>query len=162
VKVLHVNDVARIGTALVRRARDEGLAWDLYDTARVDPGWSPRMRPVRRALRGIRWEAGLVRRAVRADLLELLDAGLGRARAARFLPSFDELHVGYKDRSCLTDASGERLICPSSNGMFRPLLVDRGRLVGVRPVGEGLSLAHGHILQPGARGAGYGRLFAQT
>ena len=75
---------------------------------------------------------------LRADLLELLDAGLGRARAARFLPSFDELHVGYKDRSCLTDASGERLICPSSNGMFRPLLVDRGRLVGVRPVGEGV------------------------
>ena len=70
-KVLHVNDVARIGTALVRGARDEGLAWDLYDTARVDPGWSPRMRPVRRALRGIRWEAGLVRRAVRADLLDV-------------------------------------------------------------------------------------------
>ena len=74
---------------------------------------------------------------LRADLLELLDAGLGRARAARFLPSFDELHVGYKDRSCLTDASGERLICPAANGMFRPLLVDRGRVVAVRPAGAG-------------------------
>lgn len=75
---------------------------------------------------------------MRADLPDLLDAGRRRALAARFLPSFDELHVGYKDRSCLTGASGERLICPASNGMFRPLLVDRGRVVGVRPVGEGL------------------------
>lgn len=75
---------------------------------------------------------------MRADLPDLLDADRRQALAARFLPSFDELHVGYKDRSCLTDASGEHLICPASNGMFRPLLVDRGRVVGVRPVGEGL------------------------
>ena len=46
--------------------------------------------------------------------------------------------MGYKDRSCLTGEAGERLICPAANGMFRPLLVDRGRLVGVRPVGEGV------------------------
>lgn len=70
-RVLHINDVARIGSALVRRARAEGLQWDLYDTARVDPDWSPRTRPVRRALRGARWEAGLVRRAARADLLDM-------------------------------------------------------------------------------------------
>ena len=75
---------------------------------------------------------------MRADLPDLLRACRRQALAARFLPSFDELHVGYKDRSCLTDASGEHLICPASNGMFRPLLVDRGRVVGVRPVGEGL------------------------
>ncbi|MDU0348137.1 winged helix DNA-binding domain-containing protein, partial [Actinomyces sp. MRS3W] len=42
------------------------------------------------------------------------------------------------NRLCLTDAAGERLICPARNGMFRPLLVDRGRVVAVRPVGEGL------------------------
>ena len=75
---------------------------------------------------------------MRADLHDLLRACRRQALAARFLPSFDELHVGYKDRGCLTDASGELLICPASNGMFRPLLVDRGRVVGVRPVGEGL------------------------
>ena len=75
---------------------------------------------------------------MRADLPDLLRACRRQALAARFLPSFDELHVGYKDRGCLTDASGELLICPASNGMFRPLLVDRGRVVGVRPVGEGL------------------------
>ncbi|WP_128772548.1 DNA glycosylase AlkZ-like family protein [Actinomyces oricola] len=75
---------------------------------------------------------------LRADLPELLEAARRQALAARFLASFDELHVGYKDRSCLTGEAGERLICPAANGMFRPLLVDRGRLVGVRPVGEGV------------------------
>ncbi len=68
-----------------------------------------------------------------ADAVEL-----GEEQATHFLGSFDELHVGYKDRSCLTDDDGERLICPASNGMFRPILVDRGQVVAVRPVGEGL------------------------
>lgn len=81
-------------------------------------------------------KAGLL--YMRADLLDLLSAHRGAAQATHFLGSFDELHVGYKDRSCLTDDDGERLICPASNGMFRPILVDRGRLVAVRPVGEGL------------------------
>nr|WP_250649149.1 MULTISPECIES: crosslink repair DNA glycosylase YcaQ family protein [unclassified Actinomyces] len=75
---------------------------------------------------------------LRADLPDLLEASRRQARATLFLPSFDELHVGYKDRSCLTDEAGERLICPGANGMFRPLLVDRGRVVAVRPVGQGL------------------------
>ncbi|WP_309336135.1 winged helix DNA-binding domain-containing protein [Actinomyces oris] len=75
---------------------------------------------------------------MRADLPDLMSAHRGAAQATHFLGSFDELHVGYKDRSCLTDENGERLICPASNGMFRPILVDRGRLVAVRPVGEGL------------------------
>lgn len=69
---------------------------------------------------------------MRADLLDLLSAHRAAAQATHFLGSFDELHVGYKDRSCLTNDAGERLICPASNGMFRPLLVDRGSLVAVR------------------------------
>ena len=75
---------------------------------------------------------------MRADLPDLLSAHRGAAQATHFLGSFDELHVGYKDRSCLTDEDGERLICPASNGMFRPILLDRGRLVAVRPVSDGL------------------------
>ncbi|WP_196716723.1 winged helix DNA-binding domain-containing protein [Actinomyces trachealis] len=75
---------------------------------------------------------------LRADLPDLLADSWRQARATLFLASFDELHVGYKDRSCLTDEVGERLICPGKNGMFRPLLVDRGRVVAVRPVGQGL------------------------
>ncbi|VEG75888.1 hypothetical protein [Actinomyces slackii] len=70
-RVLHVNDVARIGSALVRQARAEGLDWRLYDTARVDPAWSPRTRAARRALRGLAWEAGLARRAMGAALLDI-------------------------------------------------------------------------------------------
>ena len=75
---------------------------------------------------------------LRADLPDLLADSLRQARSTLFLASFDELHVGYRDRTCLTDEAGERLICPGSNGMFRPLLVDRGRVVAVRPTGEGL------------------------
>ena len=81
-------------------------------------------------------KAGLL--YMRADLPDLLSAHRTAAQATHFLGSFDELHVGYKDRSCLTDDDGERLICPASNGMFRPILVDRGQIVAVRPVGEGL------------------------
>lgn len=80
---------------------------------------------------------------LRADLPDLLAANREDAERTLFLASFDELHVGYKDRGCLTDDAGERLICPSMNGMFRPLLVDRGRVVAVRPVGAGLIWASG-------------------
>ena len=87
-------------------------------------------------------EAGAAGRAttlyMRADLPDLLAASRRRAAGTHFLAAFDEVHVGYKDRACLTDAAGERLICPAANGMFRPLLVDRGRVVAVRPAGAGL------------------------
>ncbi|WP_454044819.1 DNA glycosylase AlkZ-like family protein [Corynebacterium sp. Marseille-Q2516] len=55
-----------------------------------------------------------------------------------FLPSFDEIYVGYTNRTCLTDAAGDQLICPARNGMFRPLIINNGRLIGVRPVKEGV------------------------
>ena len=75
---------------------------------------------------------------LREDLPDLLSGSRRPAAATLFLASFDELPVGDKDRSCLTDEQGERLICPAANGIFRPLLVDRGRVVAVRPVGQGL------------------------
>lgn len=75
---------------------------------------------------------------MRADLEDLLADSLKEAKATFYLPSFDELHVGYKDRTCLTDEAGELLICPAKNGMFRPIVMDRGRLVAVNPVKEGL------------------------
>lgn len=73
-----------------------------------------------------------------SDLEDRARESLDAARATMLLASFDELHVGYKDRSCLTDESGEALICPARNGMFRPIVVDAGRLVAVHPVKEGL------------------------
>ncbi|WP_022868305.1 winged helix DNA-binding domain-containing protein [Schaalia vaccimaxillae] len=60
------------------------------------------------------------------------------ASAPLFLGAFDELHVGYADRTCLTDEAGEALICPAKNGMFRPLLIEGGRLVAVRPPTQGI------------------------
>lgn len=80
---------------------------------------------------------------LRADLEDLLSTSRRRARATFWLPSFDELYVGYRERSCLTDDRGELLICPAGNGMFRPLLVDGGRLVAVDPVGAGVQWLDG-------------------
>lgn len=70
---------------------------------------------------------------MRQELPELLEKYRKEAKKTIYLPSFDELHVGYKDRSCLTDESGEKLICPAKNGMFRPILISQGRLVAVNP-----------------------------
>ena len=79
----------------------------------------------------------------REDLPDLV-AGLRRRADGVFaLPSFDELHVGYRDRSCLTDEAGERAICPSRNGMFRPIVVRRGRVVAVRLPSGGLEFLDG-------------------
>ena len=50
---------------------------------------------------------------------------------------------GYRDRTCLTDEAGERLICPAKNGMFRPIVVSGGRVVAVRAPGGILSFADG-------------------
>jgi len=66
------------------------------------------------------------------------------AEAMHALPSFDELHVGYKDRSCLTDEAGEALICPAKNGMFRPIVVEGGRVVAVRAPGREIVMVKGY------------------
>lgn len=62
----------------------------------------------------------------------------------RALPPFDELHVGYRDRSCLTDEAGEALICPAKNGMFRPIVVEGGRVVAVRAPGREIVMVKGY------------------
>ena len=85
------------------------------------------------------FEGGLAR----ADLADLVVASSDEAEAMLALPSFDELHVGYKDRSCLTDEAGEALICPAKNGMFRPIAVAGGRLVAVRAPGSQVATADG-------------------
>ena len=106
----------------------------------------------RRALAGAR-EAGesvglpLAERGgglARADLADLVEDFRAEAEAMLALPSFDELHVGYKDRSCLTDEAGEALICPAKNGMFRPIAVAGGRLVAVRAPGSQVVTADGY------------------
>lgn len=75
---------------------------------------------------------------LRGDLWDLLTEHRREASRTMYLAMFDELHAGYKDRTCLADAAGEKLICPGGNGMFRPLVVDRGRMVAVNAKNQGL------------------------
>ncbi|MDO5721353.1 MAG: hypothetical protein Q4P06_02275 [Actinomycetaceae bacterium] len=94
-KVLHINDVARIGTLLVRQAHQEGLDWQLYDIARTDPNWSARTRLLRKAARGLVWEAGLARRAATADLLNVHGGNVPRHTS--WVPKPYVLHLHGSD-----------------------------------------------------------------
>ena len=55
-------------------------------------------------------------------------------RAARnalhLLPGFDEYLLGYKDRSAVLDPAHATLVVPGGNGMFKPMIVVGGRVVG--------------------------------
>jgi hypothetical protein len=53
-----------------------------------------------------------------------------RALPARALPGFDELVLGYRDRTAQIDADAERRVVPGGNGVFAPTLVLAGRVVG--------------------------------
>lgn len=53
-----------------------------------------------------------------------------RPREAFLLPPFDEFLVGYRDRSASLDASHNPLVVPGGNGIFNPIIVIDGRVVG--------------------------------
>lgn len=93
--ILHVNDVARIGTVLVEEARAQGLDWELYDIARVDPRWTGPTRSIRRAFRGLRWEMGLAKRAARASMLDVHGATV--LRHTGWVPRPYVLHLHGSD-----------------------------------------------------------------
>jgi hypothetical protein len=46
------------------------------------------------------------------------------------LPPFDEWLVGYRDRSATLDPAHMQLVVPGSNGIFNPIMVADGRVVG--------------------------------
>jgi hypothetical protein len=48
----------------------------------------------------------------------------------RLLPGFDELLLGYRDRSASLTADQSGLVVPSSNGRFLPILTIDGRVAG--------------------------------
>ncbi|MDB4887962.1 MAG: hypothetical protein JWN79_3400 [Gemmatimonadetes bacterium] len=52
------------------------------------------------------------------------------AQRAHLLPGFDELMLGYKDRSASLPAEHAARVCPGGNGMFSNTLVADGRVVG--------------------------------
>lgn len=78
-------------------------------------------------------------RAVAGDALEDLGDGLlaltDRPAAARvptglLLPGFDEYLLGYADRSAQLDPAHADRVVPGANGVFLPMAVVRGRVVG--------------------------------
>jgi hypothetical protein len=79
--------------------------------------------------------------AVQADLIsELMDGQrywmpkvwfrLNAANSLHLLPAFDEYIVGYKDRTAVLTSEDHRKAV-SSNGVFRPVVVKDGRVIGL-------------------------------
>lgn len=55
----------------------------------------------------------------------------GPARAATYaLPGFDEYLLGYADRTHVLPAQHASLVAPGGNGIFLPMIVSDGRIVG--------------------------------
>lgn len=70
-----------------------------------------------------------------------LAAARAEADGVHLLPGFDELVLGYADRSCTVPAEYADRIVPGNNGVFRPTAVHRGLVVGVWRAGRGKSRA---------------------
>ncbi|WP_353827580.1 winged helix DNA-binding domain-containing protein [Agromyces sp. SYSU T0242] len=58
------------------------------------------------------------------------DAAANRPRGALALAAFDEYFLGYADRSTVCDPSFADHVIPGGNGVFQPVLVLDGRIVG--------------------------------
>lgn len=92
--------------------------------------------PVTDARRGLRAAAGLaVRGFDGADYWLAADAADGPAPAAGrrqtyLLAGFDEYFLGYRDRDALLERKHAEKIAPGANGVFRPLIVAGGQIVG--------------------------------
>ncbi|MBC7869903.1 MAG: AlkZ family DNA glycosylase, partial [Chitinophagaceae bacterium] len=52
------------------------------------------------------------------------------ASSLYLLPGFDEYMLGYRDRSAILDAEHANKVVPGGNGVFKPIIVSNGRIVG--------------------------------
>lgn len=69
----------------------------------------------------------------------VIDAPPAMARGARdtmLLPAFDELIIGYADRSPTLATRDFEMVVPGRNGYFLPTIVHRGRAVGTWRMGD--------------------------
>ena len=57
-------------------------------------------------------------------------ADLARPSAGFLLPAFDEYFLGYADRGAVVDTVHAGKVVPGNNGIFRPMLVLDGKIVG--------------------------------
>lgn len=58
------------------------------------------------------------------ELADQLHESRSRANELLLLPGFDEIILGYKDRSATLDPAHEKLVVPGGNGMFKNTLID--------------------------------------
>lgn len=65
-----------------------------------------------------------------ADLPDRLAGCRAEAEAVLLLPGFDEYLLGYAERGAVLDPAHLELVVPGRNGVFRPTVVDAGRVVG--------------------------------
>jgi hypothetical protein len=99
------------------------------------------------------WWLGLPKRPVRAAVAELRGeepdavvevvvdgkamlvgptdhSGVAKPAGVVLVPGFDEIVLGYQDRTLVADAEVMRIVVPFTNGVFRPSVLLDGRLVG--------------------------------
>ncbi|MEN0084785.1 MAG: winged helix DNA-binding domain-containing protein [Leifsonia sp.] len=65
-----------------------------------------------------------------ADRAAATPATRAEREAVQLLPAFDEYLLGYQDRSPILDERHFELIVPGGNGVFQPIIVAGGRVVG--------------------------------
>jgi hypothetical protein len=64
------------------------------------------------------------------DLPDRLASCRAEAAGVHLLPGFDELVLGYADKTAVLEPEHADRICPGNNGVFRPTVVAGGRVVG--------------------------------
>lgn len=64
-------------------------------------------------------------------------AATPRGRTGLVLAAFDEYFLGYTDRSGVCDPAYAMRVIPGGNGVFQPILVSSGRVVGTWRRGQG-------------------------
>lgn len=83
-------------------------------------------------------EAGGIEHFMDPETPDLLEAWRQSAAEVVLLPGFDELILGYEDRTCVLSAEHAGRIVPGGNGVFRPTVVDDGQVIGTwKRVGRG-------------------------
>ncbi|MDZ4767370.1 MAG: winged helix DNA-binding domain-containing protein [Chloroflexota bacterium] len=81
-----------------------------------------------------------LRPAVQSEMIDGVtywhsETSAGRVRPAAtpeivLLPGFDEYFLGYKDRAAVIEPEHLTRVCPGGNGVFRPMIVVDGQIVG--------------------------------
>lgn len=75
-RVLHVNEVARAGSSMVREARARGLDWGLLDTVRLDHRGRSFAALAERGVKGAQWAANLKAQVRAADVVHIHGANV--------------------------------------------------------------------------------------